>query len=61
MSDVFFDADRAAGIYPPKGWGWKTDDEKRRRLAFAKVFDAEQLEPWIPAEAQRLGIKLRQA
>lgn len=29
MSDAYFDAARAAGDYPPKGYGWMSEEQQR--------------------------------
>ena len=42
MSDAYFDADRASGKYPPKGFGRMSDDQKR-------VFIEKRLEPDLRA------------
>lgn len=59
MSDLFFDADRMAGTYPPKLWGWQSDAYQRdyvtRQLAQVAV---AELPPWVVNEAQRLAIPL---
>jgi hypothetical protein len=57
MSDPFFDAERLAGNYPPKGWGWKESYQQRELLEshFAK---GGNVEPWMIYEARRLGIFL---
>lgn len=58
MSDHFFDADRDAGEYPPKGWGWKDSATQRVKLAehFWRV--NSRIEPWMEREAKRLGVPL---
>ena len=55
MNDELFDVDRAAGLYPPKGWGWYTDGAKRRRLT-RMVETGEQLSQWAVKECERLGV-----
>jgi hypothetical protein len=59
MSDHFFDAARAAGEYPPKGWGWKTR-ARQRQLLSEHVAKGCELEPWMVIEAYRLGISVIQ-
>jgi hypothetical protein len=55
MSDSLFDADRAAGEYPPKGWGWK-DAARQRELLLQHFSKGGEIEPWMQREAQRLQI-----
>lgn len=58
MSDSFFDADRAGGEYPPKGWGWK--DTAAQRDILQKHFDkGGDIDPWMTREAARLGCTVR--
>ena len=56
MSDPFFDAARAAGEYPPKGYGYKTDDEKREMVKH--YINRGFLDPWVLREAKILGVKI---
>jgi hypothetical protein len=32
MGDSFFDARRATGDYPPKGWGWQSHEYQRNEI-----------------------------
>lgn len=48
MSDPFFDAKRAAGEYPPKGFGWMDDD--KRKAYVEKLLDRGVFEPWMKRE-----------
>jgi hypothetical protein len=57
MSDSLFDADRDSGLYPPKGWGWKTTSVQRDKLQIHFDMGGEVL-PWMRNEAERLGITL---
>lgn len=41
MSDSSFDAARAAGEYPPKGFGW-WDTDKQKRALIAGLKNGEQ-------------------
>lgn len=54
MSDSYFDALRAAGTYPRKGYGYLSEDEKRVEIQrkINKGWDDE----WVLKEAQRMGI-----
>lgn len=56
MSDAFFDAMRASGEYPPKGWGWRDASNQRELLHrhFSKEYP--EIEPWMMDEALRLGM-----
>jgi len=56
MSDSFFDADRAAGLYPPKGWGWYSEDAKKRVVT--RLLKEENPDPWVLNEAKILNIKM---
>jgi hypothetical protein len=58
MSDHFFDADRASGEYPPKGWGWKDRDQQRKALANHFWRINSQIDQWMIGEAERLNIPL---
>lgn len=56
MSDSMFDADRAAGLYPPKGYGWlDTANQKIMVAALIKRGDRDQ---WLLDEAKFFGIKV---
>jgi len=57
MSDSYFDAARAAGEYPRKGYGWQTDAEKREEIE-RKVAKGYR-EPWVLKEATKFGIKVK--
>lgn len=62
MSDEFFDADRDAGLYPPKGWGWYSipaRKQKLRRLLKKAIEDPKYFEPWMLREARLLGITIK--
>ncbi len=54
MSDSFFDAARAAGEYPRKGYGWMSEEAQREEIQrkINKGWD----EPWVLREAQKFGI-----
>jgi hypothetical protein len=54
MSDAIFDGSRAAGEYPPKGWGWQSEAWQRQEVARQLVAGME--EPWLMREARRLGV-----
>ncbi len=56
MSDPYFDAARAAGTYPPKGYGYKTDDEKREMVK--RYIEHGRLEDWVIRESRFLGVKI---
>jgi len=63
MSDAFFDADRDAGKYPPKGWGWYSDTAKKqklRRLIKKRIEHKVHIEEWILVEAARFNIKIKE-
>ena len=47
MSDSFFDADRAAGLYPPKLWGWQSEDYQRKYLLWK--LEHNEWEQWMEA------------
>jgi len=56
MSDSFFDVDRAAGTYPPKGFGWLDEDKQRIRLM--EYFKAGYRDQWMYEYAKRFRIEL---
>lgn len=56
MSDSSFDADRSAGEYPPKDWGWKDVSEQRDLLVNHFDNPNTTLEPWMYTEAFKLKI-----
>ena len=58
MTDAFFDAARSEGEYPPKGWGWKDDDQQRKALAKHFWQICSHIDPWMKREAARLGLPL---
>lgn len=58
MSDMLFDADRSAGEYPPKGWGWKDTAQQRKALANHFWRINSTIDPWMEREADRLGVPM---
>ena len=54
MSDSFFDADRAAGTYPRKGYGWQTDEEQKEEIV--RRLAANDGRPWVLDEARKFGL-----
>jgi hypothetical protein len=56
MSDPFFDVDRAAGTYPPKGFGWLDEDKQQERILH--YFKIGYRDPWMYEYAARFGMKL---
>lgn len=56
MSDPYFDAARAAGEYPPKGYGYKSDDEKREMVK--RYIEKDRVEPWVVREARWLRVEI---
>ena len=54
MSDALFDADRAAGTYPRKGYGWQTDAEMVVEI-LARLA-AGDTRPWVIEEALKFGL-----
>ena len=56
MSDTHYDALRASGVCPPKGWGWQDTAYQRREVA--RRLAAGEREPWLITEAARLHIAL---
>ena len=54
MSDSYFDADRAAGTYPRKGYGYLTEEEKQ--VEIQRKINKGWEDEWILKEAKRLGI-----
>ena len=58
MSDEFFDTDRQAGIYPPKGWGWKSPEQKRRLLQEHFAKENPRIDQWMIGAVEVLGIEL---
>lgn len=58
MSDSHFDALRAAGEYPRKGYGWLSPQEKRKEIE-GKIARG-RIEPWVLREAAKFGIEVKQ-
>lgn len=58
MSDSYFDALRASGEYPRKGYGYLSEEEKR--LEIQRKINKGWDEPWILREAHRMGIALQE-
>jgi hypothetical protein len=56
MTDSTFDAARACGEYPPKGWGWKDADQQRKALLAHFDKGGALIDPWMIREATRLGL-----
>ena len=56
MSDSYFDALRASGEYPRKGYGWLSEDEKREEIT--RKISKGWRESWILKEAKRMGINI---
>ena len=56
MSDSYFDALRASGEYPRKGYGWQNEAEKRTEIT--RKLASGWREPWVLKEAHRMGIAL---
>lgn len=56
MSDSFFDVDRAAGTYPPKGFGWLDDEGKKNMIL--RYFKAGYRDPWMYEHAKFFGMAL---
>lgn len=54
MSDHSFDAARAAGTYPPKGWGWQ--NEAFQRSEIARRLAAGDRDAWVLEQARRYRI-----
>jgi hypothetical protein len=54
MTDSYYDALRASGEYPRKGYGYLTEAEKREEIT-RKVGKGWR-EPWVMREAERLKI-----
>lgn len=54
MSDSYFDALRAAGEYPRKGYGWL--DEKEQREEIQRKINKGWNDAWVLREAQKFGI-----
>lgn len=54
MSDSYFDALRACGEYPRKGYGLQTEAEKREEIA--RKITKGWRDPWVLKEAARFGI-----
>lgn len=52
MSDSFFDADRACGLYPPKLFGWQ---DKHIQIKMIKD-GLKNKEPWAIEYAKYYGI-----
>lgn len=55
MSDCYFDALRAAGDYPPKGYGWLEEDAKRRRVI--NELKRGSTDNWVLKEKARMQIE----
>ena len=55
MSDAYFDAMRDAGTYPPKGYGWKTEEGQRAMVE--RYIKKGWIEPWVVDEARIFGIE----
>lgn len=56
MSDAYFDADREAGEYPRKGYGWCSPEAQRREIQ--GYIRAGKFDPWIIREAKKFGIEV---
>jgi hypothetical protein len=56
VSDPFFDAARASGTYPPKGWGWKENARQRQLLEQHFAKPNAEISAWMHGEAARLGV-----
>lgn len=54
MSDSYFDAARASGEYPRKGYGYLTEDEKR--VEIQRKINKDWNDAWVLREADRMGI-----
>jgi hypothetical protein len=54
MSDSYFDAARAAGTYPRKGYGYLTEEEKR--VEIQRKINKGWEDEWVLKEAKRMGI-----
>jgi hypothetical protein len=54
MSDSYFDAARAAGTYPRKGYGYLTEEEKRTEIQ--RKINKGWEDEWVLKEAKRMGI-----
>jgi len=54
MSDSYFDAARAAGTYPRKGYGWLTEEEKH--VEIQRKINKGWEDEWVLKEARRMGI-----
>ena len=54
MSDSYFDALRASGEYPRKGYGWLSEEEKR--VEIQRKINKGWDEPWVLREAHRMCI-----
>lgn len=54
MSDSYFDAARAAGEYPRKGYGYLTEEEKR--VEIQRKINKDWDDAWVLKEAKRMGI-----
>ena len=54
MSDSYFDAARAAGTYPRKGYGYLSEEEKR--VEIQRKINKGWQDEWVVKEAQRMGI-----
>jgi hypothetical protein len=59
MTDSYYDALRASGEYPRKGYGWQSEAEKRVEIA-RKISTGWTL-PWVLKEAKRMGIEVPSA
>lgn len=56
MSDSYFDVLRACGEYPRKGYGWQTEEEKRKEIQ--RKINNGLRDQWILKEATRLKIDI---
>ncbi len=54
MSDSYFDAARASGEYPRKGYGYLTEEEKH--VEIQRKINKGWNDAWVLREAQRMGI-----
>lgn len=56
MSDDFFDAARANGTYPRKGYGWQSEQAQREEIA--RRLAAGERQPWVLEEARMFRIEV---
>lgn len=54
MSDSYFDAARAAGEYPRKGYGWLSPEKQYEEIE--RKISKGWTEPWVLREALQMGI-----